>query len=85
MRAKEERRRKKEEQRWKRAEAGQVAVDVPVGGVPSARSKKKHREPETPDGRLEDSHTSGADGKEAIATKKRKKDKKTSKHRGLEE
>jgi hypothetical protein len=88
MRAKEERRRKKEERRRKRAEAGQVdcvAVDAPVDGAPAARSKKKHREPEAPDGRLEDSHPSGADGREVIATKKRKKDKKSSKHRGLEE
>lgn len=80
MRAKEERRRKKEERRRKRAEA--VRVDVPVDG---AGSQKKHREPEAPDGRLEDSHPSGADGREVIATKKRKKDKKSSKHRRLEE
>jgi hypothetical protein len=93
MRAKEERRRKKEERRRKRAEeAGQVdrdrvAVDVPVDGAlaAAARSKKKRREPEAPDGRLDDSHPSGANGKEAIATKKRKKDKKSSKHRGPEE
>jgi Pin2-interacting protein X1 len=91
MRAKEERRRKKEERRRKRAEeAGQVdrdrvAVDMPVDGARAARSKKKRREAEAPDGRLEDSHPSGADGREAIATKKRKKDKKSSKHRGLEE
>jgi hypothetical protein len=88
MRAKEERRRKKEERRRKRAEAGQVdcvAVDAPVDGTPAARSKKKHREPGAPDGRLEDSHPSGADRREVITTKKRKKDKKSSKHRGLEE
>ena len=90
MRAKEERRRKKEERRRKRAEAGQVdsvAVDaVPVDEAPVAtRSKKKHREPEVPDDRLEDSHPSGADGRETIATKRRKKDKKSSKHRRLEE
>lgn len=90
MRAKEERRRKKEERRRKRAEAGQVdrvaqAVDVPVDGAPAARSKKKHRKSEAPDGRLEDSHPSGADGREAITTKKRKKDKKSSKHRRVEE
>jgi Pin2-interacting protein X1 len=88
MRAKEERRRKKEERRRKRAEeAGQVdrvAVDVPVDAR-AARSKKKRREAEAPDGRLEDFQPSGADGREAIATKKRKKDKKSSKHRGLEE
>jgi hypothetical protein len=89
IRAKEERRRKKEERRRKRAEAGQVdrvAVDAPVDGASSAaRSKKKHRKPEVPDGRLEDSHPSGADGREVIATKKRKKEKRSSEHRGLEE
>jgi len=88
MRAKEERRRKKEERRRKRAElvhgqVDRVAVDGPVDGVRAARSKKKHREPETPDDRLED--PSGAGGREVIATKKRKKDKKSSKHRGLKE
>ncbi len=87
-RAKEERRREKEERRRKRAEAGHVdpsrgAVDVPVDEAPAARSKKKNREPVAPDGRLEDSHFSGAGGK--IATKKRKKDKKSSKHRVPEE
>jgi hypothetical protein len=92
MRAKEERRRKKEERRRMRAEAeaGQevdrvVAVDVPVDEARAAKSKKKHREPETPDGGLEGSHLSGADGREAIAAKKGKKDKKSSKHRRLEE
>ena len=92
MRAKEERRRKKEERRRKREEVGQVdcvtkAADVPVDRAPAAKSKKKPREPEAPDGRLEDSHPhpSGADAREAIGTKKRKKDKKSSKHRGLEE
>lgn len=87
MREKEERRRKKEERRQKRAEAGQVdrvTVDALVDGAPAARSKKKHREPEAPNGRLEDSHPPGAGGKEAIATKKRK-DKKSSKHRRLGE
>lgn len=86
-RAKEERRRKKEERRRKRAEVGQVdrvAVEMPMD-APAARSKKKHREHEAPDGRLEDSHLSGADVRKAIATKKRKKDKKSSKPRGLEE
>lgn len=78
--AKEERRRKKEERRRKRAEAeaeaGQEVDRVAVSdedGARAARSKKKHREPETPDDRLED--PSGADGGDAIATKKRKKDK----------
>ena len=88
--AKEERRRKKEERRRKRAEAeaGQCVdrVAVPAeDGARAARSKKKDREPETPDDRLEDTQNSGADRREAIATKKRKKDKKSSKHRGLEE
>jgi len=82
MRAKDERRRKKEERRRKRAEAGKVRVDGVAVDVPK---KKKHREPEAPDGRLEDSHPFGADGREAITAKKRKKDKKSSKHRGLEE
>lgn len=88
MRAKEERRRKKEERRRKRAEAeaGQEVDRVAVDdGARAAKSKKKHREAETPVGGLEDSRPSGADGREAIATKKRMKDKKSSKHRGLEE
>jgi Pin2-interacting protein X1 len=81
MRAKEERRRRKEERRRKRTEAEAGQVDrVAVDGACAAKSKQK----QTPDGRLEDLHPSGADGREAIATKKRK-DKKSSKHRGLEE
>jgi Pin2-interacting protein X1 len=86
MRAKEERRRKKEERRRKRAEAeaGQEVDRVAVDDGARAAKSKKHREPETPDGGLEDSLPSGADGREAIAAKKRKKDKKSSKHRGLE-
>jgi hypothetical protein len=87
-RAKEVRRREKEERRRRRAEAEQVdrvAVDVPKDVAPAAGSKKKCREPEALNGQLEDSHPSGASGGEAIATKKRKKDKKNSKHRGPEE
>ena len=75
MRAKEERRRKKEERKRKRAEAGQeadrVAVDVPVDGA--TRLKGKLETPETPDGRLDPSG------------KKRKKDRKSLKHRRVEE
>ena len=44
-------------------------------GARAARSKEKHHESETPDDRLEDINTSGADGREAIETKNRKKDK----------
>lgn len=86
IRAKEDRRRKREERRRKRAEAekvDRVAVDAPVDGESSAaRSKKKHRELEASDGQSE---PSSADGREVIATKKRKKDKKSSEHRRLEE
>ncbi len=58
---------------------------MPKDVAPAAGSKKKRREPEALNDQLEDSHPSGADGREAIATKKRKKDKKPSKHRAPEE
>lgn len=82
-RAKEERRREKEERRRRKAEAGRLdgaVVDVPVDEASAVRTKKKkHNEPETPDG---DTQVPSAGGTEVIQTKKRRgdRDKKSAKH-----